>query len=791
MNKPKEENLLNQRYDNLFEKKGWKALDEESFLNALIALESAWKIRLFRTLLWDKSNQEVREYLNTKWRKEWEKIVSKEYLWKSMTIVDIINQYSKMIKDTFKTKPTKEALNELWIQSDKLDGVILPSEWNQRIRPWTSEWWEESEEKKKLKFKEYQEKIETLFSDILTVENGVHPWDLEVFEWKNEKDIVRYTSYIAVKIPKLGKTIFINDREWESTFVCDKLVSEHDMITKSKKKFHEELWDAFHSVNYSEKKKEQWKLTMINLIFWSSFVRKIFQDNRGEIEQFFSNSEKYRVRQNSKELEEKYQWFPKTFQSLIKLLWWDKKCSEWWYVQALLESEEKGNQYLVEKEKNKLSAEEIREKFKSLDGEKINKRFSSDNTYRNNLKEIKKLFWEWMPNSFKGLITLLGGDNKCSEWWYVQALLESEGKGNEYLVEKEKNKLSAEEIREKFKSLDGEKINKRFSSDKTYRNNLKEIKKLFWEWMPNTFNGLITLLGGDNKCSEWWYVQALLESEEKGNEYLVEKEKNKLSAEEIREKFKSLDGDRIIKRFSSSDSYKNNLNEIKKLFWEWMLNTFNGLITLLGGDNKRSEWWYVQALLESEEKGNQYLAEKEKNKLSAEEIREKFKSLDGEKINKRFSSSGSYKNNLIEIKKLFWEWMPNSFIGLITLLGGDKKCLEWWYLQALLESEEKGNQYLVEKEKNKLSAEEIREKFKSLNGEKINKRFSSSGSYKNNLIEIKKLFWEWMPNSINGLITLLGGDNKCREWWYVQALLESEEKGGNYFEEYLKQKQQS
>ena len=260
MNNTSEENIIKQKYDALFDKdEYWNAPDENIFLERLIALECSWKKRLFRTLLETKSNQEVREYLKSKWRDEWEKIISKEYLWKKMTIVDVINNYSKEIKKAFKEKSVKQALEELWIKCRKIDGMILPPEWNQRILPWNNELWDAEKEKREMNFRRFQEKFNILFGDVLTVENEIFPWDLEVIVWENENDALRFKSYIAVWIKKLNKTIFINDIAWESTFVCDAIVSEEDMKSKSKKKMKEYLWDALNSVSYSENQKEKWK----------------------------------------------------------------------------------------------------------------------------------------------------------------------------------------------------------------------------------------------------------------------------------------------------------------------------------------------------------------------------------------------------------------------------------------------------------------------------------------------------------------------------------------------------
>jgi hypothetical protein len=76
------------------------------------------------------------------------------------------------------------------------------------------------------------------------------------------------------------------------------------------------------------------------ILTWDE-VRKIFWENKSKIEQFFSSDSVYRKWINWLQWEDlkKYRWFPKSFSGLLSVLWWDKKCQEWMYVIALLESD--------------------------------------------------------------------------------------------------------------------------------------------------------------------------------------------------------------------------------------------------------------------------------------------------------------------------------------------------------------------------------------------------------------------------------------------------------------------
>jgi hypothetical protein len=83
-----------------------------------------------------------------------------------------------------------------------------------------------------------------------------------------------------------------------------------------------------------------------SILTWDE-VRKIFLENKDEIEQFFSSDWTYRRWINWLWWEDakKYRWFPKSFHGLIPVLWWDKTCQEWMYVMALLESESAWKRY--------------------------------------------------------------------------------------------------------------------------------------------------------------------------------------------------------------------------------------------------------------------------------------------------------------------------------------------------------------------------------------------------------------------------------------------------------------
>ena len=100
-----------------------------------------------------------------------------------------------------------------------------------------------------------------------------------------------------------------------------------------------------------------------------------------------------------------------------------------------------------------------------------------------------------------------------------------------------------------------------------YREHKEEIKEYFWEWMPSSFQWLITLLWWNCKESQSWdYVKALMKSKEEWEKWLEEQEKNTLSPEEIRSKYQTV-SEEIKNYFDNGVKYQANKEEIKEYFY--------------------------------------------------------------------------------------------------------------------------------------------------------------------------------------------------------------------------------
>ena len=226
-------------------------LSEDEFLGKLAKLESYTTINIYRTLLANKDKKSVRtskEYRALKWlnpfsaqqvkednkiRNRLEKKAINNLVWEKVSISDIINIYSKNINKILKQKiDIRKKLKELNIVYDELEWTILPPEWQERIIPWSWKWVEE---------KEWFDRFSLLLEKVLSAENWFYIWDYRVVIWNNRKNMMRKTSYIVIEIPKINKTIFVNNEYWEATFIYDWIPTDSEIQEKWKQSYKAEF----------------------------------------------------------------------------------------------------------------------------------------------------------------------------------------------------------------------------------------------------------------------------------------------------------------------------------------------------------------------------------------------------------------------------------------------------------------------------------------------------------------------------------------------------------------------
>ena len=264
-----------------------------------------------------------------------------------------------------------------------------------------------------------------------------------------------------------------------------------------------------------------------------------------------------------------------------------------------------------------------------------------------------------------------------------------------------------------------------------------DLEKFLNLWLPTSFDWMVWLLWWNTACLESWYLQALLCSKNEWDKYFDIWEfvnSNEIFENEfisfLKSVYKAKTKD-FKKLISSWLTYKENRDEIMKFLYKAFL---------LG----KFKWRFKNT------------------------IKTRWKFLDD------------------NYKSIFNLWMPESFDWLIARLWWNKKCLECWYLWALLEWHLQWDkyfemwEYIKENQKNFVS-------FLKANWEKIKDYFSWENTYqanRKNIIEILTVwtnkdakfiewFTQWLPGSFKSLIHNL--------WWDPKISLSS-----NYLESLFK-----
>ena len=353
----------------------------EWFITSLITMEDDIRMYLLETLKTKKYGADP-ENTNVfdKYKKVWadrqylEALILNKVVWKKTSIDALIDAWIDRINAIFRTKRDLDAALKKWlIQNIEIKKVILPPDPKDPPEIGSGAWFEKKElvQNKFLLFTDMLRNLGIYNDDILIIHSGIL-----------EDNMMRENTYYAIYIPRIKKTVFLNIWYGEASFVCDGLVPLEIMTTYGKEKLQTELWAI--KIIFSEKDILWWKEDFQNALLWEWWnvwekvstenfikikekinkeiiqcnIRAIYNQHKYEIQQFFGNPNKYNIRINQLKWEEKeiFDWFPKTFGSLISLLWWDKTCTEWWYVIALLESEEAGKQYLQDRKKRKFNS---------------------------------------------------------------------------------------------------------------------------------------------------------------------------------------------------------------------------------------------------------------------------------------------------------------------------------------------------------------------------------------------------------------------------------------------------
>ena len=146
----------------------------------------------------------------------------------------------------------RDTLSKLTIWYQTLDWIILPTNWNtSMIRRSKAV----SQGNKELA-QEYEDKINILFSKVLTPENWFEPEDYNVIVWMEPKHMVRRTTYVIVEIPQKNKMLILNNGYWEATFLCDEMFEKSLLTSVSKEELVKNHWDSIKKLEFRDE--ETW-----------------------------------------------------------------------------------------------------------------------------------------------------------------------------------------------------------------------------------------------------------------------------------------------------------------------------------------------------------------------------------------------------------------------------------------------------------------------------------------------------------------------------------------------------
>jgi hypothetical protein len=365
-----------------------------------------------------------------------------------------------------------------------------------------------------------------------------------------------------------------------------------------------------------------------------------------------------------------------------------------------------------------------------------------------------------IPNSYRWLISLLWGDNKCVQWWYVQALIEwtwDKYFENREFINNKKIKTKQEFI-DFYNQLPEEDKKMIFSGIKKY---IKIIKK--YPNIPKSRDWLVILLWGNIKCEQWWYIKALIEwtwDKYFENRESINNKKIKTKQEFIDFYNQLSEEDKTIV-FSSNDKYskraKNHPNIPKSYMW---------LIPLLWWSVKCLQWWYVQTLIKWN--WDEYLTNRERNiNKTDEEKKQEFIDFYNQ-LPKEDKKMIFGRISYIRLTQRYSN-IPNTYRWLISLLWGNNKCVQWWYIKALIEWT--WDKYLKNREsinnKKIKTKQEFIDFYNQLPEEDKTMIIDKTDTYEKRVKNNPNV-----PNTYRWLISLLWGNVKCLQWWYVQALIE-------------------
>ena len=289
----------------------------EEVLTTLVELEKVVDQKLFATLnaKYGESRGEstVKQGFDSspKWRNYLESKTLESVVGEKTTTDQLLVVFAKKFDEIIKNKSLspEEKLKELGIKYIKTDKMILPPDPEyRRIQTGSGKWWKEP-------WPDY-DRIGRLVWLLKAI--GVYTTDYTVIVWTNTENAMRRESYVMFQIPKLNKTILVNNCYGEATFIYDGILEYDDVVAYSKK----DLSSQLTKIIFSHSKKEAWDVQILGEL---TRIEQEVKEKRekGELSEPKSVKEIFKANReaisNEKKREEITKFFLKNYGTKIKI----------------------------------------------------------------------------------------------------------------------------------------------------------------------------------------------------------------------------------------------------------------------------------------------------------------------------------------------------------------------------------------------------------------------------------------------------------------------------------------
>ena len=289
----------------------------EEVLTTLVELEKVVDQKLFATLnaKYGESRGEstVKQGFDSspKWRNYLESKTLESVVGEKTTTDQLLVVFAKKFDEIIKNKSLspEEKLKELGIKYIKTDKMILPPDPEyRRIQTGSGKWWKEP-------WPDYDRigRLVWLLKGI-----GVYTTDYTVIVWTNTENAMRRESYVMFQIPKLNKTILVNNCYGEATFIYDGILEYDDVVAYSKK----DLSSQLTKIIFSHSKKEAWDVQILGEL---TRIKEEVKEKRekGELSEPKSVKEIFKANReaisNEKKREEITKFFLKNYGTKIEI----------------------------------------------------------------------------------------------------------------------------------------------------------------------------------------------------------------------------------------------------------------------------------------------------------------------------------------------------------------------------------------------------------------------------------------------------------------------------------------